>query len=237
MIYHQTNLSDITVRRIDYSSDPVVFVWTNESLPKGYCPQTEIDRLFTVLTANDEGDPSIALSRMLSPELRVKKVMYRGIGVCEPQPHTPITPPTNFSPIKRNPVDHINATVGELLLFRVPDDTFYDHEDQDLRLLKLSLLTEDRQPIPSNNWLQFDSKNKEFYGIPHNMDEGEQTYHLVCEDSGGLTASDSLVVVVRTLQKRRYNVEFTMKLETAYESFVTSASMKRKFVEKLKVRV
>lgn len=79
-----------------------------------------------MLTANDEGDPSASLSRSLIPELRPKKVTYLGLGVCEtesqPQPpHIPITPPTNFSPILRNPVDHINATVGELLLYIVPD--------------------------------------------------------------------------------------------------------------------
>lgn len=60
----------------------------------------------------------------MAPELRVKKVAYRGLGVCEakPQtPHPPMTPPTNFSPILRNPVDYINATLGELLIFKVPE--------------------------------------------------------------------------------------------------------------------
>lgn len=58
---------------------------------------------------------------LLGPELVLKKVAQQGLGVCEPQPKPPMTPPTNFSPILRNPVDHINATVGELLVFKVPD--------------------------------------------------------------------------------------------------------------------
>lgn len=73
-----------------------------------------------MLTANDRGDPKQELSLLLGPELRVKKVTKHGLGVCE-TPQVPVTPPTNFSPFLRNPVDHINATVGELLVFKVPD--------------------------------------------------------------------------------------------------------------------
>lgn len=77
------------------------------------------------MTANDDGDPSYALSQVLGPQLRVKKVEYRGIGQCEEKQEVPVAPPkahpTNFSPIPRNQVDHINATEGELLIFKVPD--------------------------------------------------------------------------------------------------------------------
>jgi hypothetical protein len=33
-----------------------------------------------------------------------------------------------------------------------------------------------------------------------------------------------------------YNVEFSMTIETPYDTFVNSASMQRKFIEKLQVR-
>lgn len=56
----------------------------------------------------------------LGPELRVKKVLSREFGVCD-APQTQPTPPMNFSPILRNPVDHVNATVGELLVYKVKD--------------------------------------------------------------------------------------------------------------------
>lgn len=77
------------------------------------------------MKANDKGDPSYALSQELGRELRVERVEYKGIGQCEEKPELPLPPPkaspTNFSPIPRNQVDHINATAGELLVFRVPD--------------------------------------------------------------------------------------------------------------------
>lgn len=101
-------------------------------------------------------------------------------------------------------------------------------------MLNISLLTSDRQPIPPDNWLQFDSKNREFYGIPKKP--GRSEYHLECRDSGGLSATDSLALVVYPASKAQYNVKIGMKIETSYDGFLNSASMQRKFVENLQVK-
>lgn len=237
-LFHNKDLTQIVVRHIDFSSDLVTFTWTNDTLPRDKCPKQELDYLLSVMVANPlQGDVSLALINVLSPELRVKHVEYRGIGQCEQKPDKPVPPPkspTNFSPIPRNQVDHINVTVGELLVFRVPDDTFYDPEDGDARNLKMSLLTMDRQPLRVDHWLQFDVKNQEFFGVPLMSDIGRSEYQLVCEDRGGLTANDGLVVVVNPPPRVRYNVEFSMTLDTQFETFIKSASIKRKFVEKLR---
>lgn len=74
-----------------------------------------------MLTANDRGDPSRELSLMLAPDVRIKKVVNRDLAICEQQPAPPVTPSTNFSPILRNPVDKVNATLGELLIYKVKD--------------------------------------------------------------------------------------------------------------------
>lgn len=57
-------------------------------------------------------------------------------------------------------------------------DTFYDPEDGND--LKLKLLTTERNPLDQYHWLQFDSKNQEFFGIPQNQDVGQKEYLLVC---------------------------------------------------------
>lgn len=228
-LYHG-NMSEITVLRSNYKQQMLNFVWTNNSLPTHYCPKKEIEDLFKVLTTNDNGDPSRDLNIALTPDLKAKKVSYRGLGVCS-EINTPIAPPVNYPPILRNPVDHINATVGELLVFKVPKDTFYDPEDVDALSLNISLLTSDRLHIPSHNWLQFDSKNREFYGIP--TKHGRNEYQLICVDSGGLSVIDSLEVVIHDPPKVVYNVEFSMTVELAYDTFVKSAKLQRKFVEKL----
>lgn len=91
----------------------------------------------------------------------------------------------------------------------------------------------DRRPLPKDHWLQFDVKNQEFYGVPLTSDIGRSEYQLVCEDRGGLTANDGLVVAVNPSPRIPYNVEFSMTLDTPYDVFMNSASVKRKFVEKL----
>lgn len=45
---YSTNMSEITVRHINHTSEPVIFTWSNDSLPTNYCPRTDIDDLFKV---------------------------------------------------------------------------------------------------------------------------------------------------------------------------------------------
>lgn len=51
--------------------------------------------------------------------------------------------------------------------------------------MKMSLLTIDRTPIAPHEWLQFDSKNQEFYGVPMDNDVGRKEYQLVATDKEG----------------------------------------------------
>lgn len=99
----------------------------------------------------------------------------------------------------------------------------------------MSLLNMDISPLSPTHWLQFDSKNQEFYGLPLDKDVRSQEYQLVCKDRAGLSANDGLLVVVRPRIHRRYSVEFSIALDFAYETFISNAGLKRKFVEKLQV--
>lgn len=46
---YNTNMSEITVRKVSYKTQPVVFTWSNDSLPTSYCPKNEIEKLFKVI--------------------------------------------------------------------------------------------------------------------------------------------------------------------------------------------
>ena len=79
---------------------------------------------------NEDGDPSTDLINVLSPTLKPKKVTYQGLHQCESvigqhqkPPPIPKISDVNYPPTLRNPVDHINATVGRLLVFKVPEVT------------------------------------------------------------------------------------------------------------------
>nr|XP_034177075.1 dystroglycan isoform X1 [Osmia lignaria]XP_034177077.1 dystroglycan isoform X1 [Osmia lignaria] len=239
-LYGDSDTRHITVRSIDVDHDQAIFTWTNDSLPRSSeCPKEYINDLLHVLIDRN-GDPSPSLREVLQPEIRVKRVVYQGIGQCEDmtRPETPRVstqePKSNFPPLPRNQVDLVNATVGQLLVFKVPEDTFYDAEDGSARNMQMNLLTIERKPIPPHEWLQFDSKNQEFYGVPMRSDVGRKEYQLVITDKEGASATDGLVVVVHPAPFTQHTVEFSMTLDIPYESFAHSALQKRNFIEKLR---
>ncbi|XP_011876234.1 PREDICTED: dystroglycan isoform X2 [Vollenhovia emeryi] len=239
-LYGDSDTQHITVRSIDIDYEQAIFTWTNDSLPRSSeCPRENINRLSRVLVDSD-GDPSSSLRTALGPEIRVKRVVTQGIGQCEDmnRPEIPTVsteePKVNFPPVPRNQVDHVNATVGQLLVFKVPEDTFFDSEDGSSRNMKMSLLTIDRQPIAPREWLQFDSKNQEFYGVPMSAHIGRKEYQLVVTDTKGASATDGLVVVVHPAPPMAHTVEFSMTLDIPYDSFAHSALQKRNFIEKLR---
>lgn len=210
-----------------HSETMFTFVYTNETLPKDHCPKAELEKLMARLTKS-------ALNEAMKREISVRTVEKDLIGSCQERatPKTPVIPSSNnnFPPTVRNPVDRITAYVGQLLVYEVPKDTFYDPED--FTELKLNLLHVDRTPIEPYHWLQFDSKNREFYGIPTMQDKNQQ-YVLVAKDKNGLTTNDALVVEVHPGNfKKDYGATFEYQLDIGSDQFHTAAS-KRKFVENI----
>ncbi|XP_046746458.1 dystroglycan 1-like isoform X4 [Diprion similis] len=244
-LYGDEDTSKITVRQIDIMGDHITFTWSNDSLPRSIeCPEEEINKLFDVLVENENGLPSTALQTILAPEIKVRHVGLRKIGQCEEEPkpeppeivtEKPILPKINQPPVPRNQVDRINATVGQLLVFTVPEDMAFDAEDGSAHNMKMSLMTSERMPIPDDHWLQFDSNNHQFYGVPMPKDIGRKEYQLIVTDSAGASITDALIVVVNpsNTSPPQHIVEFSMTLEIPYKNFVHSAAQKRKFMEKL----
>lgn len=78
------------------------------------------------MQANSDGDPSPSLISAMSPELRIINVAWRGTNACQAPPTTPAAPPPpnhsdNYSPMPRNQIDQLEAVVGKLLIFKVPE--------------------------------------------------------------------------------------------------------------------
>lgn len=211
------------VRQHKYESNMFTFVFTNDTLPKDKCPKEELDKLMQKMTKQ-------ALNAAMTREITVRNVEKELIGSClaPPKPVIP-TNTMNYPPTVLNAVDRVKAFTGQLLVFEVPKDTFHDPEDQ--TDLKLSLLDEERLKLSPNHWLQFDSKNREFYGVPTLQDKSEQNYVLVAEDRSGLTTNDALVVEVdHSNFKRDLSAVFEYQLDIAVDQFQNAAT-KRKFIE------
>lgn len=73
-----------------------------------------------VLRAKEDGTPTDTLKAVLAPQLKIEKVKWFGKGPCESTPEPPPST-SNFPPAPRNQVDLLNATVGELLVYIVPE--------------------------------------------------------------------------------------------------------------------
>lgn len=218
----------VVVREIvpnKYEPDMFTFVYTNETLPKDHCPKDDLEALMTRLTKP-------ALNEAMKREITVRNVQKDLVGPCQeratPKPNVVPSNIKNYPPTVRNPVDRVVANVGQLLVFPVPKDTFYDPED--FTDLKLTLLNHDRSPLESSHWLQFDAKNREFFGVPTVHDKTQQ-YILVAEDKSGLTTNDALMVEVEQKNyKRDLSATFEYQLDIGIDQFQNAAT-KRKFIE------
>lgn len=115
--------SSVLVRDIRHGiQDPntATFIYTNESLPKDNCPEEQLEELITRLSVD-------TLNNALKPDIVVRSVSGKTIGSCskpdtvKPPMLAKPTPATkNYPPVPRNPVDRVNATANQLLVFKVP---------------------------------------------------------------------------------------------------------------------
>ncbi|KAH8396572.1 hypothetical protein KR215_000737, partial [Drosophila sulfurigaster] len=213
------------IRQTSQEPQSASFVYFNETLPTSECPEVELKDVVRRLNAE-------RLSDLVLPLLSIQSITGQLIGTCQKTELNKVKPTTqmakNLPPMPRNQVDRVSATVGQLLVYKVPSDTFYDPNDNELTL---SLKTKDHKEISPRNWMQFDSKNQEFYGIPKGSDTGTEEYLLIAEDSGGLSANDALVVVVSNAQRKELAMNFKAYLSIKHENF--NAELQRKFVERI----
>lgn len=121
-LHDSSSTGGIEVREIRHSIQDLsaaTFVYTNDTLPKDRCPEEKLEELTQRLTVK-------ALSQNV-PEIEIKFVSGKLIGPClkielpKPKPPKPTPHMTkNYPPVPRNQVDRVNATIGQLLVFKVP---------------------------------------------------------------------------------------------------------------------
>lgn len=215
--YKDKNESFITVQVV--STDPFMITWTNDSLPAYPCPREQISQLMSKLFIGGNGEVSRQLKKSMGPEFRVQDATVNFLGVCQSPASTTSSTHTNFAPMLRNAIEQINTTVGEILRFKVPDDTFYDFEDGSTRYLSLTFLMIDNIQPPKSSWVQFNPKSQELYGLPFESDAGRHEFQMVAVDSDGLQVNDAFVIIVQPRQSKKWSVEFSLHLDLSYDEF------------------
>jgi len=222
------------------------FRWTNDSLPRQSCPKEEVTRLFHKMSRDER--PSPEFKTAVRNHFRVKDINLKFKGLCSVRKgqDTSVTIPRmsggnfhhtgydNSMPQIRNPVDKLNVTAGELLQYQVPHDMCWDKENGGTRDLNLQLLTLTRLEVDSDNWLQFDTKNQEFVGVPLENDVGREEYQLVCSDSEGYSAIDG--IEVSTLSRpffEKFNVLFVFVFNDTLDDGPRLARSRVKLMKKI----
>ncbi|XP_054710695.1 dystroglycan 1-like [Uloborus diversus] len=208
------------------STEPVTtFTWWNDSLSTYPCPSEEISELTNKLIDENTNKVSEAFKKTMRSDFQIFDASVNFLGVCHSPASTTATH-TNFSPMLRNPIERINTTVGEILRFKIPDDTFYDFEDGSTRYLTLTFLTIESIQPPKSSWVQFDHKSQELYGLPFDGDAGRHEYQLVAVDTHGLQVNDVFVIEVHPRPPKKWNVEFSLHIDHDYEDFSKDISKK-----------
>lgn len=120
--------SSVLVRDIQPKiQDPnsALFIYTNESLPKDVCAESQLNEITARLTP-------AALNAAVAPQIAIKSIEGRPVGTCSKpgtiKPTAPNAKPTphlmkNYAPMTRNQIDRVNATMNQLLVFKVPQVT------------------------------------------------------------------------------------------------------------------
>ena len=159
------------------------------------------------------------------------------------------TKPKNISakPVTTPPVIWINSApmlniekvirriivfVGQKVLYRIPEDLFYDKEDGNTRNLTLQLQTRDGKPVPSNSWIKLHQDRQEIYGLP--LDESFKLYFfkLVATDSGKKSAWDDFEIVVQEAQEEN-SLTFNVKILLDYNTFIKNTTLHMLLLEKV----
>ncbi|KAK8389932.1 hypothetical protein O3P69_012857 [Scylla paramamosain] len=243
-LYGDPDTNNINVRAI--STSPTKLTWTNTSLTDSrstFCPTDDLEAVAEVVVGNEDHGMTREVKEAFRPEFQLMRVHIHYMGHCEVLrskpggPRTPMAPPEepeDGEPIMRNPIDLLNATAGTLLRFQVPEDTCYDLEDGDSHKLKMRLLTANLAPISPDSWLQFDSANHEFFGVPLTSNVGKTEYNLECVDKGGKKVIDALFVNVLQRPARGLTAaHFSITLQHSFREFMRNGHLKARLVERI----
>ena len=146
----------------DYPAD-VTISWTNRSASFNTCDHEIIKERFNVFSS--EAGVTRSFSEILLPYFIVENVKLELLETCM-FPNTP--------PVLLSPVETLNIPIYQALRFLLPPRMFYDAQDGFTRNLTVVALDNNRRPLNSSSWIQFNSTAQVLYGLPTSTVAREQ---------------------------------------------------------------
>lgn len=139
------------------------------------------------------------------------------------------------SPTVKRAFKKLDFTVGEVIDFVIPADTFDDCEVGGTRGLKLKLHIFKTNSIPSDFFVQFDEKMQKIIGLPMAGDVGRFKMNLVAMKNAKVpvTSFPFNIVIKGTKNKKKINHELSVSIDHDYDQFMSSVKDKTMLAKKV----
>ena len=179
------------------------FQYSTCSVNRNQCLQTDLDKL----TANIFSSPNIvaeSFKQCFRPECELLQATEFRVDECKPKTDPP--------KVVLQPI--FNATFCQKAIFKIDPRTFTDEKgEKDARSMNLELLTENFDPLPRTEWIQFNTFQQEIYGYPRTSEAATKTlykYKLrATEIKTGASSSTDVVINING----KPNVNYVMVLK------------------------
>ena len=145
------------------------------------------------------------------------------------------TKPTSEPPVANRSI-LLNVSICRKLNFTVPFDTFYDKDDGGTTNLHLSLLTESKQAVSLQSWVQLDQNRQILYGYPR-IDESRPInrvfrYLLAATDKEGYSTTTPLTIEV-TGNEPSVSYKLNMKGTTKISQYIPLVQQEITLINKI----
>jgi dystroglycan 1 len=124
--------------------------------------------------------------------------------------------PSNEAPVVSKPLAIVEAVVGKLLTFKIPDDLFMDVEDGEN--LTLLFLDHDDQMVEPSSWIRLNETSRALFGLALEGHVGMHYYQLAAADRlGKLAKTPCNVSVQPDPASNKLNHELSVTLDLDYD--------------------
>lgn len=130
----------------------------------------------------------------------------------------------NMAPKVNKEISELTYTVGEVIDFVIPQDTFEDCEVGGTRGLELNLFKDIATSIPKDSFFKFDSKKQRLLGIPSSENVGSYKMNLVASKNNKVENVKFTLVIngLDEREKESVNHELSVGIDYDYDKFMTN---------------
>ena len=230
--YAHLEVSNIRVD--DITKGSVVLKLHIDTIPEDDC-DFPLKRAFF----DDEGNVNSNLSKALEPDFEVKKGSFEGLGPCK----VSVTS-TSFEPITKkpeyefptliNPIGQLKVYRGQVLVFHIPEDTFYGKEDTLTPNMTLDIRTIKWKPLANSSWINLDAENQIIYALPMDKDKVSiSEFIIIATDSENNQGHNVIEVNVLDDDSASHNHQIELVLDHDFEQFSADLNTRVSLLKKL----